>query len=940
MSKCVDNVNGESKDLELLYKDKYIIDVKKVDKSSDLFAIKTLDAELNKSEPITVDENGAIKSIKLSSNKGRYYSDERPNIIIKPPASPDGKQAKATANMKKGGDTPNEYWEIENISIDDSDGGSGSGYDAITDIDKIEIEKKNTVQKKIVYNETKPIYYLLEKKQSQCNNLTDRWHDWFTIPYYYLGNNNGRRKIDESNKTRGVFKCYNKCDEKYIVNNDNVCESIQTLEGGKYRNYIPYDPLAIICILGSYEASDKLTANSNVIKSSGVPGNYYYTIEKVKKGDDEDINTEVQTKILASLSNYSSIATHPVTIIKKDIDDAYTVISQYINGIKTEAENNDLKIKTTIKNNVNDFYQLFDKRDELYISYLNKLKDSTHFKRVLYAKSIAHQVKDATPRDTDDATTQKYLKYLFKYCKFLYFNENNMFAIRLLNYGIYEEDYIKGTKESIANPDEEDANNIFIKAPTKINYNPVTVKIDTKHKNMFDDYSNAYELYKSFILTYPIISLLSIGLFIIIMLLYMCNFIYIIISVINLLYILVIGIVYLFIGFMVCNSMVIKAVIIIISGTYQLIGGLYSGAIGIFNVPILGSILKIILFLILITALLNSNISVLYGIVMFFINTIIYIILGIISIVFYIIYECIKLNPGILFPSLITMLILYAYYKIWFNFDINTLHKDAKKDAKIISEHSNSSTIFKSGVLKYGVGAAISKARLDLYQHSYFMNLYENAYENYVEKIAEIESYKANKHLRDPSTTNDSEAEAAAAEAAKAEAELKNINKEFEEKVDNVNIAKSERRKVEKKLLDFDSENDRTLKDTNMELYKDNLAKGIDKSNLNDEEINKIKKRRQDILDTKKDLRQQVRELKTSENEARSAIKRPLINKGMQEGIDKIKNPIGKVFEKIPGVKTINTINTEGLMNSGVDKAKGIFDSIKIDPRALLKPKA
>ena len=909
MSKCVDNVNGESKDLELLYKDKYIIDVKKVDKSSDLFAIKTLDAELNKSEPITVDENGAIKSIKLSS-KGRYYNDERPNIIIKPPASPDGKQAKATANMKKGGDTPNEYWEIENISIDDSDGGSGSGYDAITDIDKIEIEKKNTAQKKIVYNETKPIYYLLEKKQSQCNNLTDRWHDWFTIPYYYLGNNNGRRKIDESNKTRGVFKCYNKCDEKYIVNNDNVCESIQTLEGGKYRNYIPYDPLAIICILGSYEASDKLTANSNVIKSSGVPGNYYYTIEKVKKGDDEDINTEVQTKILASLSNYSSIATHPVAIIKKDIGDAYTVISKYITGIITEAENNDLKIKTTIKNNVNDFYQLFDKRDELYISYLNKLKDSTHFKRVLYAKSIAHKVKDATPNE-------KYLQYLFKYCKFLYFNENNMFAIRLLNYGIYEEDYIKGTKESIANPDEEDANNnIFIKEPTKINYNPVTVKIDTKHKNMFDDYSNAYELYKSFILTYPIISLLSIGLFIIIMLLYMCNFIYIIISVINLLYILVIGIVYLFIGFMVCNSMVIKAVIFIISGTYQLIGGLYSGAIGIFNVPILGSILKIILFLILITALLNSNISVLYGIVMFFINTIIYIILGIISIVFYIIYECIKLNPGILFPSLITMLILYAYYKIWFNFDINTLHKDAKKDAKIISEHSNSSTIFKSGVLKYGVGAAISKARLDLYQHSYFMNLYENAYENYVEKIAEIESYKANKHLRDSSTTNDSEAaEAAEAEAeaakAEAEAELKNKNKAFEEKVDNVNIAKSERRKVEKKLLDFDSENDRTLKDTNMELYKDKLAKRIDKSNLNDEEINKIKKRQKDILDTKNDLRQQVSKLKTSENKARSAIKPPLIN-----------------------------TNIEGLMNSGVDKAKGMFDNIKIDPRALLKPKA
>ena len=162
MSKCVDNVNG--KDLELLFKQKYIMDVKKVDKSNDIFAIITLDAELNKSAPITVDENGAIKSINLDSNKGRYYSDEPPNIIIKPPASPDGNPAKARATMvqKTEGVVPNvnTYWEIGDIKVDDG----GTGYDAIADIDKIEIEKNSTAQKKIVYNKTKPIYYLLEKK--------------------------------------------------------------------------------------------------------------------------------------------------------------------------------------------------------------------------------------------------------------------------------------------------------------------------------------------------------------------------------------------------------------------------------------------------------------------------------------------------------------------------------------------------------------------------------------------------------------------------------------------------------------------------------------------------------------------------------------------------------------------------------------------------------
>ena len=932
MSKCTDNVNG--KDLELLYNNNYIMDVKKIDKSNGLFAIKTFDAELNKSQPITVDENGAITIININSG-GKYYSNEPPNIIIKPPASSGGTPAKARATMveKKEGAGPNEnsYWEIKDIVVDSG----GSKYDAIADIDKVEIEKKNTVQKKIVYNEAKPKYYLLEKKQSQCNNLTDRWHDWFTIPYYYLGNNNGRRKIDESDKTRKIFKCYNSCTEKYVVNNDNVCESIQTFEGGKYRNYIPYDPLAIICILGSYEATGQLTENNNTIIPDTVAGNYYDTIKNVKTDNDEDINKEVQAKILASLGNIEyryRNKEHPVQIIGEGIGKAYLVISQYIKDIIKEAENNDLKIKTIIKNNVNDFYQLFDKRDDFYISYLNKLKDSTHFKRVLYAKSIARQENiEAKTRATDYATTQKYLKYLFKYCKFLYFNENNMFAIRLLNYGIYEEDYITGTKETIKNPDEEDENNnIFSKEPTKINYNPVTVKIDAKHKNMFDDYSNAYELYKSFILTYPIILLLSIGLFIIILIAYWGNAIYVFISVLNILYILVIGIVYLFIGFMVCNSMVIKAVIFIISTAYQIIGGLYSGAMGIFNVPIIGSILKIILFLILITALLNSNLSVIYGIVMFFINTIIYIILGIISIIFYIIYGFVSLNPGIIIPSLITMSILYAYYKIWFNFDINTLHKDAKKDAKIISEHSNSETIFKSGVLKSGVGAAISMARLELYKHSYFMNLYEKAYDNYVEKIEELEGYKNNKKLLEPSNMTESEK---AEQEEKKSAEITNLqnkNVEFEENVNKANIARAERREVEKELMDFDIKNDKTIKDNNMELYKNKL----EKSKLNPEQIEDIKTERKKILDTKKDLLQQVRELKTSENKARGEIK-PFISKNVQENIDKKKDTLSKGFSKILGENNVNAINKQGLMNMGIDKAKRAFDKIKIDPLAL-----
>jgi len=907
-NKCADKDNG--KDLELLYKEKYIMDVKKVDKSYDLFAIKTLDAELNKSAQLTVDNNGTITSINNFINKGKYYNDEPPNIIIKPPASPEGKQAKATANMKKGGDTPYQYWEIKDICISDG----GSGYDAIADKDKIEIEKKDTAQKKIVYNEAKPKYYLLEKKESQCNNLTDKWHDWFTIPYYYLGNNNGRRKIDESDKTRNVFKCYKKCDDKYVVNNDNVCESIETLDGGKYRNYIPYDPLAIICILGSYETG-AYTNTSYVIKRSGVDGvdgNYYHTIENIKTGDDEDINTQVQDKILASLYNYSSIANHPVTTIKTNIDAAYKVILQYITDIITEAEKNDLKIKTIIKNNINDFYQLFDKRDGLYISYLNKLKDSTHFKRVLYAKSIAHKVKLLA---TDDDTTKKYLKYLFNYCKFLYFNENNLFAIRLLNYGIYEKDGYIGSGDTVQNPDDgNDIAKMTESKPDIINYNPVSVKIDTKHKNIFDDYSNAYELYKSFILTYPVILMLSVGLFILVMLLYYINFIYYAASFLNSLYIFVIGVLYFFIVLLVCNSVVIQIVVFVISAIYNTVGFAYSVIMNIFSL----TFVRILLFFILITDLLNNNLGVVYGILMFVINTIIYLVFGIISIFLYIIYGFTSGNPAIIFPSFIILSIMYIYYKIWFDFDINTLDKDVKSKTNIINEHSNSTTILKTGVLKTGTGTAISTARLELYKHSYFKNLYEGAYKNYKEKIEEILTYKINKNRLLPDDDNASAGAGAGAKIAGTTEELETYKqgkkKKIEEKgkkIDDANIARYDRRAAEQELRDFNIENDKDLRGYNKEILQNTFNK---EETGGPGGIDEIINTRKDLLDRKGNLKKKIRELKTEEKTKRGDVNPFEITtlKGANDGIDSIKSTLG-----------------DGL-NKGVDLTSGIFDRIKM----------
>ena len=114
-----------------------------------------------------------------------------------------------------------------------------------------------------------------------------------------------------------------------------------------------------------------------------------------------------------------------------------------------------------------------------------------------------------------------------------------------------------------------------------------------------------------------------------------------------------------------------------------------------------------------------------------------------------------------------------------------------------------------------------------------------------------------------------------------------------------------------------------------MEIFKH----ALDNKKLNSKEIENIKQNKREILSGKDDLQQKIRELKTSENKARANII-PFIDEGVQKSINSAKESVGSVFKAIPGV---DKINKEGFMNMGVDKVKGLFDKVKIDPKALLK---
>jgi hypothetical protein len=318
--------------------------------------------------------------------------------------------------------------------------------------------------------------------------------------------------------------------------------------------------------------------------------------------------------------------------------------------------------------------------------------------------------------------------------------------------------------------------------------------------------------------------------------------------------------------------------------------------------------------------LLNNNLGVVYGILMFVINTIIYFVFGIISIFLYIIYGFTSGDPAIIFTSFIILSIMYIYYKIWFDFDINTLDKAVKSKTNIINEHSNSTTILKTGVLKTGTGTAISTARLELYKHSYFKNLYEGAYKNYKEKIDEILTYKINKNRLLPDDDNASASAGAGTKIAgtteKLETYKKGKDKKIEEKgkkIDDANIARYKRRAAEQKLRDFNIENDKDLRGYNRDILQNTFNK---EETRGPGGINEIIKTKEDLLDRKSKLKKEIRELNTEEKTKRRDVNPFDINntklKSANAGIDSIKSKLG-----------------DGL-NKSVDYTSGIFDRIKM----------
>ena len=418
-------------------------------------------------------------------------------------------------------------------------------------------------------------YYVIQDANSQCNNNIEQWHKWFTTTYYYLGNRDGRyNEISENNITYTIPKgCFKECNDNFIINSDYRCEDKKTFKDGKYRNFIAYDPFAIICIIGSIE----INTINNYVYSDNIGGNYYKTIEKLLNNDHNILKSnnmtsgydKIKNAILADLisnnQNKFNDKFHPLYSINNDIKIAYKKIIEYVNYIYKENEKEKSKIENNIKKDINKFYTLFDKRDELYMKYLNNFNKDKKKLNLLYAYNLS-KIKDyiikkicANPELPSDI--KGVVIYLLEYCIFVCFSKKSIYAERLELYDIYKDikdavktdavktdavktdavktdaiesilidkdppSYNSKCQDTTSEKSENKGNShdYSIKYnPKSEDYKPVLVKLDNKSIFIFQDYVHILNLYKSFLVVYPVVFIIIISIFVFIMCLYLID---------------------------------------------------------------------------------------------------------------------------------------------------------------------------------------------------------------------------------------------------------------------------------------------------------------------------------------------------------------------------------------------------------------------------------
>lgn len=565
----------------------------------------------------------------------------------------------------------------------------------------------NIDENKIQFNEKKT-YYAVQDKKSQCNNNIEQWHKWFTITYYYLGNNNGRyNELSNNEITYSIIGgCFNQCIDNYIINEEFKCENKNTFKGGKYKKFLPYDPFAIICLIGSvkYE-NNKYIINENVVNvnNKDIHGNYYYTIDKLL--DDENIilknnnmivvDKEIKNLILNDIKDTKGdkISDHQILgKINKDILAAHSKIIEYVNYIIRENERNYDKIEKNIKKDINKFYNLFDKRDELYIKYLNNFTTDKKKYNLEYTKYLAFKFDTETIKlNSSDSLSRNVLIYLFEYCSYLCFNNKSIYRERLYLYGIYKNIDLKSefrnernslrtisnienkSKESPKTESKDERTNTekttLIEYVDGNDYKPIQVKLENKQFLIFEDYEKILNLYKSFLVVYPVLFTITISIFVFLVVLYIFDIKtkYILRVIINHIYSVVLWLNYIlkWFTFNFIFTYIIRSFLWFFNSKIisEKLKAIYEYIISKINItPIIAVILLIIILILIFTVSLDNIFMIIPYTIEFILNIIIFIILFMFGVLLYL------MRVDNLLLICLVIYILYLYYHIIYKF--------------------------------------------------------------------------------------------------------------------------------------------------------------------------------------------------------------------------------------------------------------------------------
>ena len=610
----------------------------------------------------------------------------------------------------------NEKCMKDNIHIKKID--NNNNYEIDRDLFNREQKIYNINENKIQFDEQKS-YYAVQDKKSQCNNNIEQWHRWFTIPYYYLGNNNGRyNELSNNEITYSIVGgCFNQCIDNYIINEEFKCENKNTFKGGKYKKFLPYDPFAIICLIGSVVdiSSNKYLITDKVYNKT-TPGNYYDTIDKLlnndniilKSNDMLVVNNEIKNLILNDISveNYGIIPTHEILgKINKDILAAHSKIIEYVNYIIKENERNPDKIEKNIKKDINKFYNLFDKRDELYIKYLNNFTTEKKKYNLLYAQSLT--VKDIIIISNSDPLFRSVLLYLFLYCSYLCFDKKSIYCERLKLYGIYKDLDISSFQNKSLRSIQDIEKQVFNSPstttqpkdkdgkpnspPLKISYaggndyKPIQVKLENKQFLIFEDYEKILNLYKSFLVVYPVLFTITISIFIFLVGLCIIDSIfdlwgtYLIRRKINYLYSFVLWLNYIlkWFSFNFIFTYIIRSFIWFFNSKIisDKLRAIYEWIISKISItPIIAVILLIIILILIFTVSLNSIFMIIPSTIEFILRIIGYIILFMFGLLIYL-----SRLDNLLLICLV-IYILYLYYHIIYKFKYSYFADKLKGD--------------------------------------------------------------------------------------------------------------------------------------------------------------------------------------------------------------------------------------------------------------------